>query len=211
MASTAKTGVGVNMKSSNGTTLTNTEIWALSCNPLPWCVVGLKRVISLSRTCPSPAANSERAHRLPCTGQDGLLRENEPNYKYFDFNKRRQASPPTAQAKGYEMTGDTAGKWQGFWALTQWNFMVFNVNAPQPENAGIPFFNWLSSSQDNIDLWLMGVDGVNFKSEANLGFSEIAGTDAARNYRRQLTSLAWAAASSANPPICAPPRTAKMP
>ena len=31
----------------------------------------------------------------------------------------------------------------------------------------------------------MGVDGVNFKSEANLGFSEIAGTDATRNYRRQ--------------------------
>jgi uncharacterized protein DUF3502 len=31
----------------------------------------------------------------------------------------------------------------------------------------------------------MGIEGVNYKKEDNLRFSEIAGTDAARNYRRQ--------------------------
>jgi hypothetical protein len=31
----------------------------------------------------------------------------------------------------------------------------------------------------------MGVDGVNYKKEDNLKFSEISGVDAARNYRRQ--------------------------
>ena len=71
-------------------------------------------------------------------GKTAGFAENEPNYKYFDFNKQLQAGFPAAQAKGYEMTGDTAGKWKGMGALTQWNFMVFNVNAPQPEkDAGI--------------------------------------------------------------------------
>ena len=32
---------------------------------------------------------------------------------------------------------------------------------------------------------LRGIDGVNFKKEDNLRFSEVEGTDASRNYRRQ--------------------------
>ena len=36
-----------------------------------------------------------------------------------------------------------------------------------------------------MDLWLMGIDGTNYKKEDNLRFSEIEGVDSARNYRRQ--------------------------
>lgn len=119
-------------------------------------------------------------------GKTGAYAENEPNFKYYEFDKQLKAAFPDAEAKGYDMTGQTAGKWKGMGQLTQWNFMVFNANAPQEEKvAGIQFFNWLASSQDNLDLWMMGIDGVNYKKEANMGFSEVAGTDATRNYRRQ--------------------------
>jgi putative aldouronate transport system substrate-binding protein len=118
-------------------------------------------------------------------GKTGAYAENEPNFKYVEYNKQLKAAFPDAEAMGYELTGDTAGKWKGMGALTQWNFIVFNASAPQEQkDAGIAFFNWLASSQDNLDLWLMGIDGVNYKKEANLGFSEITGTDATRNYRR---------------------------
>ena len=36
-----------------------------------------------------------------------------------------------------------------------------------------------------MDLWLMGIDGVNYNKEDNMRFSEIEGADATRNYRRQ--------------------------
>jgi putative aldouronate transport system substrate-binding protein len=64
--------------------------------------------------------------------------------------------------------------------------VVFNANAPQEQIvAGMQFFNWLTSNQDNADLWLMGIEGVNYKKEPNLRFSDIAGVDPSRNYRRQ--------------------------
>jgi hypothetical protein len=64
--------------------------------------------------------------------------------------------------------------------------VYFRGNAPKEQQiAGIQFFNWLVGSQDNLDLWLMGIEGVNYKKEDNLRFSEIPGIDAARNYRRQ--------------------------
>ena len=47
------------------------------------------------------------------------------------------------------------------------------------------WYDWLVSSQDNIDLWMMGIEGTHYKKEDNLRFSEIEGVDAARNYRRQ--------------------------
>ncbi|RIK45551.1 MAG: hypothetical protein DCC57_16470, partial [Chloroflexi bacterium] len=74
---------------------------------------------------------------------------------------------------------------KGLGNLKQWNFVVFNANAPEEQHvAGIQYFNWLASSQDNLDLWLMGIDGTNYKKEENMRFSEIEGVDAARNYRR---------------------------
>ncbi len=81
---------------------------------------------------------------------------------------------------GVDLTGMRAGQVQGpLGTLKQWNFIVFNVNAPaEQQEAGIEYFNWLTSSQDNMDLWLMGIDGVNYKKEDNLKFSEIDGRDA---------------------------------
>jgi hypothetical protein len=83
------------------------------------------------------------------------------------------------------MTGETAGLSKGIGTLKQWNFIVFNGNAPKEQQvSGVQYYNWLASSQDNMDLWFMGIDGINYKKEADLKFSEIPGVDAARNYRR---------------------------
>jgi len=111
--------------------------------------------------------------------------ENEPEFKYVDQTKSIKSSLPDASLFGIDMTGMRAGK-KGVGALKQWNFMVFNVNAPkEQQEAGIKFFDWLAKSQDNLDLWLMGIDGVNYKKEDNMRFSEIAGVDNTRNFRRQ--------------------------
>lgn len=111
--------------------------------------------------------------------------ENEPEFKWVDQTKQMKSSNPDAELFGVDMTGERAGN-KGLGALKQWNFVVFNINAPEEQQtAGIQYFNWLASSQDNLDMWLMGIDGVNYKKEANMRFSEIEGVDAARNYRRQ--------------------------
>ena len=69
--------------------------------------------------------------------------------------------------------------------MKQWNFIVFNANASAEQHeAGIKFNNWMAGSQDNMDLWLMGIDGVNYNKEENLRFTEVEGVDSARNYRR---------------------------
>jgi putative aldouronate transport system substrate-binding protein len=112
--------------------------------------------------------------------------ENEPDYKWYDTTKALKSSIPTGEMRGYDLTGLRAGKVRGLGALKQWNFIVINAGATQEKQlAAIQYFNWLASSQDNMDLWLMGIDGTNYKKEANLRFSEIAGVDQARNYRRQ--------------------------
>jgi putative aldouronate transport system substrate-binding protein len=111
--------------------------------------------------------------------------ENEPDYKWVDQNKQMGAAIPGTELRGMDMTGMRAGT-KGLGALKQWNFVVFNASAPkEAQEAGMKWFNWLVGSQDNIDLWLMGVDGTNYKKEDNLRFSEVAGADPARNYRRQ--------------------------
>jgi putative aldouronate transport system substrate-binding protein len=110
---------------------------------------------------------------------------NKTDFKWVDQSKQIKASLPEASLFGVDMTGLRAGK-KGIGNLKQWNFMVFNVNAPdEQKEAGIRFFDWLAQSQDNLDLWLMGIDGVNYIKEDNMRFSEIEGVDAARNYRRQ--------------------------
>ncbi len=112
--------------------------------------------------------------------------ENEPEFKWVDQTKQIKASLPDAELMGVDMSGMRAGKEKPLGALKQWNFIVFNASAPkEQQTAGIQYFNWLASSQDNMDLWLMGIDGVNYKKEDNLRFSEIDGVDQARNYRRQ--------------------------
>jgi putative aldouronate transport system substrate-binding protein len=112
--------------------------------------------------------------------------ENEPDYKWVDQNKQMKSSNPDAELHGVDMHGDIAKVAKPVGALKQWNFIVFNQAAPKEQmQAGINYFDWLASSQDNMDLWLMGVDGTNYKKAENLRFTEVEGVDAARNYRRQ--------------------------
>lgn len=111
--------------------------------------------------------------------------ENEPDFKYVDQTKQIKSSLPDASLFGVDMTGQRAGI-KGLGVLKAGNFIVFNVNAPEEQlEAGIQYFNWLASSQDNLDLWLMGIEGENYIKEDNMRFSEIEGVDATRNYRRQ--------------------------
>ena len=111
--------------------------------------------------------------------------ENEPEFKWVDQTKQIKSSFADASLFGVDLTGMRAGK-KAVGNLKQWNFMVFNVNAPAEQHeAGIKFFDWLAQSQDNLDLWLMGIEGTNYIKEDNMRFSEIEGVDSARNYRRQ--------------------------
>jgi putative aldouronate transport system substrate-binding protein len=131
-----------------------------------------------------PSQNVQVDYIYP--GKAASCQENEPEYKYVDETKSLQSSIKDGTLSGYDLTGMRAGKVRGQGALVQWNFIVFNANAPKDaQAAGIQYFDWLTTSQDNMDLWLMGVDGKNYKKESGLGFSEIPGVDAARNYRRQ--------------------------
>ena len=119
-------------------------------------------------------------------GRGAACVENEPDYKWVDQTKQMKSSNPDAMLLGVDMLGARSGDVRLVGALKQWNFIVFNANAPvEKQQAGIEFFNWLAGSQDNMDLWLMGIDGVNYNKADNLRFTEVEGVDAARNYRRQ--------------------------
>ncbi len=103
-----------------------------------------------------------------------------------EFNTPMKQANPDAELKGYDMTGLSTGQWKGLGALKQWNFIVFNASSPaEKQQAAIQWWNWLASSTDNIDTWLMGIEGTNWKKEDNNRFSEVAGVDATTNYRRQ--------------------------
>ncbi len=130
-----------------------------------------------------PTVNALLDYFMP--GKTATVIENEPNFKYVDDQKTLKSSIPDATVKGYDMAGIQVGRYKPVGALKQWNFIVFNSGAPQEQQvAAVQYFDWLVSSQDNIDLWLMGVDEVNYKKEDNLRFSEIPGVDNAKNYRR---------------------------
>jgi hypothetical protein len=119
-------------------------------------------------------------------GRGAACIENEPEFKWVDQTKQLKSSSPDGELFGVDMTGMRGGLYKGIGNLKQWNSIIFNVNAPEAQQAaGIQYFNWLAGSQDNLDLWLMGIDGVNYIKEDNMRFSEVEGTDAARNYRRQ--------------------------
>ncbi len=118
-------------------------------------------------------------------GKAAACVENEPNYKFVDLTKQLQASIKTGTLMGVDMTGEIAGN-KGLGTYVEWNYIVVNANAPKLQQAAvIQYWDWLASNQDNADLWLMGIDGKNYKKETGLTFSEIAGTDASKNYRRQ--------------------------
>jgi hypothetical protein len=120
-------------------------------------------------------------------GRAASCMQNDAEVKAWqEFNAPMKAANPDAELKGYDMTGVASGKFQGLGALKQWNFVVFNASAPkEKQEAGVQWFDWLVSSQDNIDTWLLGIEGANWKSEENNRYSDIPGVDAATNYRRQ--------------------------
>jgi hypothetical protein len=109
----------------------------------------------------------------------------EPDYKAFEKGQPIKERVPTAETAGYDLSGQRAGI-KGLGSLRQWNFVVFNANAsPDQHIAAAQVWNWFASDQANADLWLMGIEGVNFIAEADKRFSDPAGIDPARNYRRQ--------------------------
>ncbi len=120
-------------------------------------------------------------------GKAGGCQQNDAEVKAWqEFDPVMKQANPDAWLKGYDMTGLVTGQYKGMGALKQWNFVVFNASSPvEKQEAGIKWFDWLVSSQDNIDLWLMGMEGTNWKKEDNLRYSDIEGVDSATNYRRQ--------------------------
>jgi putative aldouronate transport system substrate-binding protein len=127
---------------------------------------------------------SDKTYFIP--GKCAAYMENEPDFKFYDVEKQLKKAFPDAEAMGCDLTGMRAGKVKGIGQRRQWNFIVFNAGAPQQEQqAGIQFFNWLMGSQDNLDMWWFGVDGVNYKKEPDSRYSDIEGVDQTRNYRRE--------------------------
>lgn len=109
----------------------------------------------------------------------------EPEYKAFEKGQPIKQRVPTAETMGYDLSGQRAGI-KGLGSLRQWNFVVFNANAPaEQQEAAAQIWNWFAGDQANADLWLMGIEGVNFIAEENKRYADPEGIDPARNYRRQ--------------------------
>ncbi len=87
--------------------------------------------------------------------------ENEPNQKAFEiFSSQLADAIPGATCQGEDMSGMRAGKVRGVGLLKQWNFVVFNSSAPAEQTDGaMQFYNWMYGSQDNMDMWLFGIEG----------------------------------------------------
>jgi putative aldouronate transport system substrate-binding protein len=93
---------------------------------------------------------------------------------------------PEGVAAGFAVEGPMEGATIGFSTLKQWNFQVFNSHMPEEDTlAGLKFFDWMLGSQDNIDLYLFGIDGKNYKKLDNLKYADIEGVDGTTNYRRR--------------------------
>ncbi len=130
--------------------------------------------------------NKSKIEGDPFTAGKAAARiNNEPDFKYWDSEKGVAKNVPGGKVMGYDMSGMRSGKVKRDRRLLQWNFIVTNKSAPdESKTAGVQFFNWIMSSQDNIDLWLFGEEGKNYKKGEDLTFTEVEGVDPARNYRR---------------------------
>ncbi|MCL5996664.1 MAG: extracellular solute-binding protein [Chloroflexi bacterium] len=97
-----------------------------------------------------------------------------------------QSFIPEGKAAGFAVEGPMEGATIQFSILKQWNFQVFNSHMPEEDTlAGLQFFNWLLGSQDNIDLYLFGIDGTNYKKLPDMKYADIEGVDGTTNYRRR--------------------------
>ena len=97
-----------------------------------------------------------------------------------------QTYVPEGKAAGFDELQSRAGGSLAFAQFRQWNFQVFNSNsALEDTKAGLEFFDWLLGDQDNIDIWLMGIDGVNYKKLDNMRYEDLPDVDGTTNYRRR--------------------------
>jgi len=97
-----------------------------------------------------------------------------------------QTFVPEGKAAGFDQNETRAGGSISFAEFKQWNFQVFNANsALEDTKAGLEFFDWLLGDQENMDLWLMGVDGVNYKKLDNMRYEDLPDVDGTTNYRRR--------------------------
>jgi putative aldouronate transport system substrate-binding protein len=97
-----------------------------------------------------------------------------------------QSYVPEGKAAGFDQTDSRAGGSLAFAVFRQWNFQVFNSNSSlEDTKAGLSFFDWMLGDQDNIDIWLMGLDGVNYKKHDNMRYEDLPGVDGTVNYRRR--------------------------
>jgi putative aldouronate transport system substrate-binding protein len=119
-------------------------------------------------------------------GKAAAIRFQEPAQKRYDVQIALRSFVPEGEARGWDTTGVVSGESKWLASLRVWNFIVFNSQIPMEESvAGVQFFNWLLGDQDNIDLWLYGIDGVNYQKLPDMRYDDIPGTDGATNYRRK--------------------------
>ncbi|MEO0107634.1 MAG: T9SS type A sorting domain-containing protein, partial [candidate division WOR-3 bacterium] len=65
-----------------------------------------------------------------------------------------QSDVTEGKAAGFAVEGPMEGATIQFAILKQWNFQVFNSHMPEEDTKdGLRFFDWLLSSQDNIDIY----------------------------------------------------------
>ena len=70
--------------------------------------------------------------------------------------------------------------------LRRGKFQVVNSHVPEADTLdGLKFFDWMLSSQDNIDIYLFGIDGVNYKKLDNMKYADLPDVDGTVNYRRR--------------------------
>jgi putative aldouronate transport system substrate-binding protein len=114
-------------------------------------------------------------------GLVAAINENEPDFKYVQY----QAAMTTegVELKGYDMSGQRSGRVQKNRRNRQWNFIVFNKQAPEAEViAGLEFFNWIYSDQANVDAWLFGQEGVDHNFLPDMRYERVEGNSSP--YRR---------------------------
>ena len=139
---------------------------------------------------PSTAGTETIEKDFLVPGKASSCMQNDAEVKdWQEFDPMMKQANPAAQLKGYDMTGLYHRQVQSDGCLKTMEFCCLQRDRAQRKAAGgcRVGSNWLvSSSQDNIDIWLMGTEGKNWKKEDNMRYSEVAGTDPTTNYRRQM-------------------------
>jgi len=125
-------------------------------------------------------------YELFTPGKAAGIRYQEPAQKRYDVRNALRSFVKDGETRGWDTTGSVTGECKWLASRRVWNWIVFHSKVPMEESiAGVKFFDWLLSNQDNIDLWLYGIDGVNYKKLPNMRYEDIPGVDGATNYRRK--------------------------